>query len=239
MEYRVEEKYICTEGELRILAGRLSPFMEEDAHHGEEGRYQIRSLYFDDYDNTCFAETMDGVNDRKKFRIRIYGGCADKISLEIKYKCSGMTKKESCPLTERQCRAVMAGKVPSYQKGDPKVLHMLFLAMRTSLLRPVVIVQYERTAYINKTGNVRVTFDRNISASADIRNFLDPKLRLLPVMEKGKHVLEVKYDEVLPSYIAQALETGRQQQTPYSKYRECRIAAQAYYTGGISWVQGM
>ena len=219
MEYRVEEKYICTEGELRILAGRLSHLMEEDAHHGEEGKYQIRSLYFDDYDNTCFAETMDGVNDRKKFRIRIYGGCADKISLEVKYKCSGMTKKESCPLTEKQCSAVMAGKVPAYRKGDPTVLHMLFLAMRTSLLRPVVIVQYERTA--------------------DIRNFLEPKLRLLPVMEKGKHVLEVKYDEVLPSYIAQALETGRQQQTPYSKYRECRIAAQAYYTGGISWVQGM
>ena len=42
-----------------------------------------------------------------------------------------------------------------------------------------------------------------------------------------------KYDEVLPAYIAQALETGRLQQTPYSKYRECRIAAEAYNTGGM------
>lgn len=65
MEYRVEEKYVCTEGELLILTGRLSPLMQEDAHHGEERRYQIRSLYFDDYENSCFAETMDGVNDRK------------------------------------------------------------------------------------------------------------------------------------------------------------------------------
>ncbi len=55
MEYRVEEKYVCTEGELLILTGRLSPLMQEDAHHGEERRYQIRSLYFDDYENSCFA----------------------------------------------------------------------------------------------------------------------------------------------------------------------------------------
>lgn len=120
MEYRVEEKYVCTEGELLILTGRLSPLMQEDAHHGEERRYQIRSLYFDDYENSCFAETMDGVNDRKKFRIRIYGGCADKISLEVKYKLNGMTKKDSCMLTEEQCRAIMAGKIPAYKKMHPK-----------------------------------------------------------------------------------------------------------------------
>lgn len=233
MEYRVEEKYVCTEGELLILTGRLSPLMQEDAHHGEERRYQIRSLYFDDYENSCFAETMDGVNDRKKFRIRIYGGCSDKISLEVKFKRNGMTRKDSCMLTEEQCSAIMAGKVPVYKKDAPKVLRMLYLSMQTMLLRPVVIVQYERTAFVNKAGNVRVTFDRNISASADIRRFLDPKVRVLPVMEKGKHILEVKYDEVLPAYIAQALETGRLQQTPYSKYRECRIAAEAYNTGGM------
>ena len=47
MEYRVEEKYVCTEGELLILTGRLSPLMQEDAHHGEERRYQIVETIID------------------------------------------------------------------------------------------------------------------------------------------------------------------------------------------------
>ena len=231
MDYRVEEKYICTEGELQILAGRPSSIMKEDGHHEEGKRYQIRSLYFDDFDDSCLAETIDGANDRKKFRIRIYGGHTDRIALEVKYKLNGMTKKDACLLTEEQCRELMAGRRLPFQKSSPKVLRMLYLAMTTDRLLPVTIVQYERTAYISNIGNVRITFDRNISASADIRHFLEPGIRLMPVMEKGKHVLEVKYDEVLPDYIAQALETGRHQQTPFSKYKECRIALEAYRTG--------
>lgn len=65
-------------------------------------------------------------------------------------------------------------------------------------------------------------------SSADIRRFLDPKVRVLPVMEE---YWRVKYDEVLPAYIAQALETGRLQQTPYSKYREVQNCSRSIQYG--------
>lgn len=221
MEYRVERKYICTEGELVILEHRLAGLMERDEHLQENGIYTVRSLYFDDYQYSNMRENEDGVNERKKFRIRIYNADADRITLEVKYKKNSMTKKEACPLTRLQCETILAGGRPEYRRGDGKALHLLYLEMTTRLLHPVVIVEYERTPLIYRAGNVRVTFDRNIAASDRLEEFLEEDILRLPIMPSGRHILEVKYDEFLPDGIAQALELGTLTQTAFSKYREC------------------
>ena len=85
-------------------------------------------------------------------------------------------------------------------------------------MHPKSIVEYERTAFVEPRGNVRITFDRNISGCEKISGFFDRTLPAVPVLPKGQHVLEVKYDELLPEYIAGVLELGRLQQTAFSKY---------------------
>lgn len=222
-EYRNEWKYICTEIDLELLRRRIGPIMKLDSNQQGRTCYNIRSLYFDDYEDSCFYANTEGLDYRRKFRIRIYNHSSQRIQLEIKYKIHGMTKKESCPITEEQCRLLMAGESLPYDDSYPKPLMALYLAMKTDRMRPVEIVEYERTAYIYPVGNVRVTFDRNISGSRRIESFLDEELPLLPVMQRGRHILEVKYDEVLPSYIAAALDTGRLEQTAFSKYYLCRL----------------
>ncbi|MBP3701018.1 MAG: polyphosphate polymerase domain-containing protein, partial [Lachnospiraceae bacterium] len=172
--------------------------------------------------NSCFEANTEGLDHRRKFRIRIYNRSSKRIRLEIKYKIHGMTKKESCPLTEEQCRTLMRGECLPYDVNDPKPLQALYLAMKTQGMHPVEIVEYERTAYVYPVGNVRVTFDRNISGSSYIEGFLDGEIPLIPVMPRGKHVLEVKFDELLPTYIAAVLDTGRLEQTAFSKYYLCR-----------------
>lgn len=222
VKYRHELKYVSSELELALVKGRLDHLISLDSHVKEKGIYSIRSLYFDDYDGRCYDENESGTDPREKFRIRIYNGSVSKITLELKKKERNKTLKLSCPLTEEQCRMLMKG-VPLPMRPDyPPLLQKLLLQMRTRLLRPVIIVDYDRVPYVCKDGNVRITMDKNISASRQLDQFLEPVIPKRPVMEKGSHILEVKYDEFLPDYIKTSLELGTLRQTSFSKFYLCR-----------------
>ena len=199
MEYRNELKYVVTEAELTLLENRIRSLIRLDRHAGADGTYQIRSLYFDDLENTCYQENEMGTDPREKFRIRIYNGSADRISLELKKKQHSMTQKLSCLLTEEQCRELMAGRPLPFDASYPPVLQKLNLLMRTRLMRPKVIVEYDRTPFVEKLGNTRVTLDRNIRSSNAVLSFLEKEIPGRPVMPAGRQILEVKYDEFLPT----------------------------------------
>ena len=221
-KYRHELKYICTAAELAMIQGRIHHLIPLDSHAGENGMYQIRSLYFDDYYDRCYYENENGTDPREKFRIRIYNGKTDKISLELKKKERGKTLKLSCPLTEEQCRMLMRGEVLPDCDEYPPVLQKLLLQMKTAMLRPKIIVEYDRVPYVYKLGNVRITLDKNISSSLAIDRFLDPTIHKRPIMPAGQHVLEVKFDEFLPDYIYQTLQLRNLRQTAFSKFYLCR-----------------
>lgn len=72
--YRHEFKYLCSSAELAVLRVRLFGLMRPDPHVGTDGMYRIRSLYFDDCQDTCLRENEAGTDPREKFRIRIYNG---------------------------------------------------------------------------------------------------------------------------------------------------------------------
>ncbi len=104
-------------------AFRLQNLLPYDSHAGENGQYAIRSLYFDDYDDSCLRENEAGVDNRRKYRIRLYNGSADRLQLEIKRKRHGMTQKLSCLLTREQCEvSLMRGRCPPFLEPlDPRL----------------------------------------------------------------------------------------------------------------------
>lgn len=220
--YRHEFKYLCSYGQLRLVQARLSGLIPLDKHVGESGIYNIRSLYFDDYYDSYLRENEAGTDPREKFRIRIYNHSSERISLELKRKVRGKTQKLSCPLTEEQCRLLMAGKIPDIPKDAPAVFQKLVLMMRIRLLLPKVIVEYDRVPYVYPYGNVRITLDENIRASGRADLFLEDQIPLRPIMPAGQHILEVKYDEYLPDHIYRAAQLDNLQQTAFSKYYLCR-----------------
>ena len=222
VKWRHEFKYVSPEYILSYLEKRTGAVMSRDSHTGERGLYAIRSIYFDDIDNTCYRENEDGTDPREKFRIRAYNCSKKRISLELKQRERGKCHKISCPLPLEVCEEIMAGKIPRVQGDEPFLLKKLIAQMRLRALRPVVIVSYERVPFVCHFGNVRVTFDRNIRSSADIAGFFEPHLASRPVLSAGVNMIEVKYDEFLPDYIAEILQTGRLQQTSFSKYYLCR-----------------
>lgn len=229
LKYRHELKYVVSTAQIACLRNRIRPFTELDGHVKGNGLYNIRSLYFDDYRDTCYYENEYGTSPREKFRIRIYNGSRKEIHLELKRKEHGKTHKDSCSLTAGQCDIIFAGEALPYSADYPAVLKKFCLQQKNMLLRPRVIVEYEREPYIHSGGNVRITFDTDIRSSNDKERFFEKKIFARPIMPAGVHLLEVKYDEYLPDHIYRALQMENLQLATFSKYYLCR----KYNMGGI------
>lgn len=223
--FRHEYKYLVSEQQLELVATQIASIMQLDKHVNQEGKdagtYNIRSLYFDDYDNTCYFENENGTDPREKFRIRIYNHQDKNIFLELKKKARGKCIKNSCTLSRELCDEIIAGKKPAICNCNHPLLNKFLIQMETRQLHPVVIVEYDRTPYVYNLGNVRVTFDRNIRSSKSEELF-NPQLPLRPILPVGQHVLEVKWDEYLPDYIYKTVMIDQLQWTSFSKFYLCR-----------------
>lgn len=206
---------------MQIILARIRHLCKRDSHTGEQGVYCIRSIYFDDLWNSCLKENENGNDPREKFRIRIYNADSSRITLECKKKEHTMTHKDSCQLTMEQYVQIINGSYIPKDTDDP-LLRRFAMQLHTRMLRAKVIVAYERTPFVYVAGNVRITFDRNIGSTTNIAGFFDKNLSLRPIMDKGEHVLEVKYDEFLPDYLYQALNLANLRQSAFSKYALCR-----------------
>ena len=231
--YRVEDKFSCSEMEMLLLQTRLESVLNVDTNQKKSNGYQITSVYFDDYWDSCLHEAIDGVRDRCKYRIRIYDNNFDVIKLEIKYKKDSRIYKISQRITfeemktflrgecvERQQSAVREENVCSAAKGD--VIDRMNLAIKMKKIEPVVIVEYDRRAFVYELGNVRITLDSNLRYSTNVEDFISGKREQYRVVPDTNRVIEVKYDEMLPGFIAGLIENGNMAQTSFSKYCLCR-----------------
>lgn len=223
MRFRHEMKYLVSDAQLMMLSSRLKGIMQPDKHAGPDGKYVIRSLYFDDVDNTSYYENDAGTGRREKFRIRIYNGSMDRISLERKSKVSDKIRKVSCILTREQYEILSDDRADKTVKEEyPELMQKVLSMYQLRLLKPKVIVEYERTPYVYRLGNVRITFDRNVTSSVFLDSFSEQHIHGRPIMPAGMQLLEVKYDEFLPDHIYRSLALDNLRLTAYSKYYLCR-----------------
>lgn len=224
LHYRHEYKYPLTNGQILVEDAKISAIAFKDVHVGETGFYNVRSLYFDDYENSCYMANENGVDEREKFRIRIYNQSAERISLELKEKIRGKTSKSACLISESQCRQLMKGQIPTVIDSSQRVLNKLAYLMAVRLMRPAVIVDYDRVPYIYRLddANVRVTFDKNITSISDVSTFLDKKVYGRGVMPVGHALMEVKFDSFLPDEIYSLLQLEGLTASTFSKYYLCR-----------------
>ncbi len=203
--------------------------MEKDSHTPDNGRYLIHSLYFDDYKDTSVYTTNSGLSKRFKWRIRYYGDDLDYIVLERKEKINSRCHKKSCKLTLTEYDKIISGNITDIVYDTNKeLLKELARDMLIYDYRPKVIVDYERIAYVEEITNVRITFDMKISASYELEHFLDGDYTKFYIQETGENVLEVKFDDILPSYIRNIVESYGFNQTSFSKYYYSRKIIDSY-----------
>lgn len=221
--FRHELKYYINYHDYVLLKNTLKPLLSLDRNAGEDGDYHIRSLYFDDAYETALAEKIAGSDIRSKFRIRIYGFSDNIIKFEKKYKQGQYIGKTSFTVTRDECDALIAGDCRCLEGRTEPLAEEIFLQMKNNLLRPRVIVDYRREAYVSPFENVRITFDKDIRAGLWLTDIFNPNAPTMPVLETGTMVLEVKFNRYLPVFIKTVLNNvNAAQRSAVSKYVLCR-----------------
>lgn len=220
--FRHEFKYHISYIEYISMRQRLKHVLKLDKHALASGDYHIRSLYFDDSKNTALFEKQIGINSRKKYRIRIYNISDSVIKLEKKSRIGQFISKESVFLTRENIDSIVAGKIDFMRDSDESLLNELYFDMKSYGFKPIVIVDYEREAYVSSYGNIRVTFDKKLKTGLFDKKLFDKNLPTVDVLEDGHLILEVKYDNYLPDHIRNIIQVKNPLRDAISKYTYCR-----------------
>ena len=221
--FRHEIKYYINYKDHMLLRTALGAVMRLDDNVDENGGYHIRSLYFDDIYETALAEKISGVDDRCKFRIRIYNLDDSYIKLEKKSKNGKFISKTSIRISRPEYDSIIAGDGSFLLEKDNAVAREFYSLMKMRLLRPRVLVDYWREAYVYSVEDTRITFDIDLKGSTMLTDIFDPKTPVLPVFDNGLLVLEVKFNRYLPESIKCALgSVSAVKRSAISKYALCR-----------------
>lgn len=220
MNFRHEIKHEISLSDMITIRQRLRAVVYPDPHT-IDGKYFIRSLYFDNLADKALREKIDGVNQREKFRIRYYNGDTSLIHLEKKSKLNGLGTKQSVSLTELQAQAIVDGELEWMIHSDYPLIRELYAKMSVEGIRPKTIVDYTREPFIFPAGNVRITLDYDIRSGLACTDFMNQNCVTVPVTQAI--ILEVKWDAYLPDIIRDAVSLESRREGAFSKYAACRI----------------
>ncbi|MGI6151595.1 MAG: polyphosphate polymerase domain-containing protein [Christensenellales bacterium] len=221
--YRHELKYFINRGAAVELKTRLLQTMDLDKYaRARGGRYHIRSLYFDDAIDSAVREKLDGVEERKKFRIRIYNYSDQEIFLECKQKSGQYIRKYGTQIDRNLCDEICAGHWQNLLYHDAPICRELYYQMSCRFLRPSVIVDYARTPFVARYQDVRITFDDDLRTGVFSKDLFDPYIPTVPALDSYDLILEVKFNEYLPDYYHRLVQTDYAVRSAASKYVICR-----------------
>lgn len=214
-------KYLINMPDYALLRARLTGVMQRDSNAGESGEYWIRSLYFDDYWNTAYEEKDMGVLLRKKYRIRIYNCRDNLIMLERKSKYGAYINKEAAPLTRQECDLILAGEYGFLEKSPHRLLSEFYYECVSRVMRPRVVVDYDREPFVMQAGDVRITFDKHVRTGMGSFDIFDPDMPTIEVMPGNQMIMEVKFTQFLPRLLRRLLPPRASIMTAASKYIMC------------------
>jgi len=221
-QFRHELKYYLNMADYLVIRSRLSNIASSDPFAGSDGKYRIRSLYFETPDDKALQEKLTGVNEREKFRIRYYNNDTSFIRLEKKEKTANASSKVNCSITKEEVDRILAGDKEWMINAGRPLLVELYAKMKYLGLQPRTIVDYDRECFIYTPGNVRIALDSNISTGIYAVNLFDDvpmiKAHGVPVI-----ILEVKYDNFLPMIIQELVQLPNRRWTAFSKYASARV----------------
>ncbi len=222
---RHELKFLITRTQLEVLRHTVGHVLSLDPNAARNGgNYHIRSLYFDTVFDDALYDKIAGVKDRDKYRIRIYNLTDKNIFMECKTKVGNLISKRSAKISRDLAEQLIAADPTGLEYTQSGLLRDVYREMRTRLLHPVVIVDYEREAYVHTAEEVRITFDMRVRSGLNSIDLFNPEVPTVPVLPHDETVLEVKYNRVLPPYLRDVLSWACPEavQTAVSKYTLCR-----------------
>ncbi len=232
MQLRYEQKYLLGYDRLDMLRKRIEPFVYPDTHTNENlgfPQYTVRSIYYDSHTLEAVDEKVEGVELRKKFRIRVYDTENEnsKVYLEIKRKIADRIMKHRCKLHYSNLHSVMENRDLEAILGSENMKNLedgqrFFFGLIKHNMRPLNRITYEREAYHGKFDHgVRITFDKNIRSKLypDLNEIFEDDQNTF--VWKAGFVLEIKYFEApMPSWLRNIVTEFNLKQQALSKYVE-------------------
>ena len=210
--FRHEYKYIIPYGDMLNLRNKLDKVLKLD----RDNAYMVRSVYFDNPDDSDYYDKQGGEMIRKKLRLRIYDVDSDLAKIEIKGKYDYHQLKESLVVNQETAKKIMNGDYSDLLKMDNDLAKKIYVLFQSGY-RPKVIIEYDRAAYITST-TTRITFDYNIKKSNDFEKFYTNDINYFELTNPNDVVLEVKFDRFLEPYISKILDKYTSRYQSVSKY---------------------
>ena len=219
--YRHEYKYWISRQSADLLRRQLPHLLRPDPHVGPTGQYTIRSLYFDDPAYSAYYEKVNGVRDRAKYRIRCYNYNFDILKLEKKEKHGALTKKTAQSISRRDAQVLCHSLLDHCPDQPGPLTEELRLACCGRALRPMVLVDYDRTPFVSICGNTRITLDENLRTRVACSDLEASEQALIPVLQPNQAILEVKFDDFIPAHFLQVLNAIPKTPMAISKFPLC------------------
>lgn len=218
MKYRNELKYLLNYYDYTFIKLRLKQILSLDPNVDSGESYDVRSLYFDDYYNSAYNDKYAGVLNRSKYRIRIYNHSERTTHLERKIKVGAYNQKQTASLTVEDVRCVLQGDYEFLLQSSDNLLKSFYHECISNLMRPRVVVDYEREPYTMEAGDVRITFDKNIRAGVEGFDIFNVEMPTIEALPPDLLIMEVKFTEFLPNIIRTVLPSEAADYTAVSKY---------------------
>lgn len=214
---RTEQKYLLNPLECAHLEYVLSGTLHRDEHSAQKA-YAVRSLYFDTPDDRDFYDKADGLEMRRKIRLRIYDPNAQFAKLELKEKQGSLQRKRSLTLDRTQAMHLCVGDYSVLKQIDNEFAWELYTRMQQFFYMPKCIVEYDRIAFVVPENDIRVTLDSNLRAGERRLDLFASDLPLYPVGIPGETTMEVKFNGFLLSYVKDIVSLASRTRCSRSKY---------------------
>lgn len=218
----METKYLISVPEKLYLIEELKKILNEDTY-GENGYYNVRSLYFDNENDQDYIDKLENSVIRKGIRLRIYTPMDKFAKLEIKKKNGDNQQKLSLKIKREDAIEILNKNFKVLKKYPGLISEELYSVMTKEKYRPVTVVNYHRKAFDSRTLGVRITIDSNLTYNNYEFNIFEDKLQLYNLSSVSENVLEIKLENYMSEILNEILNKVNKLGKPVSKYRRSRL----------------
>jgi len=225
---RYELKYLLSREQTEYLRKRLVGHMEVDKY----GKTSIASLYYDTPSYQLIRTSVEKPPFKEKIRLRSYGIATEEspVYLELKRKAYGIVYKRRVETTIPLVHRFFAGDGDICSPGQINKEITTFRDYYKTLV-PACLIIYDRVAYFEPGGDLRLTIDENPRYRTDDLT-LTKSMEGKPLLDDGWTILEVKVQEAMPLWLTSILSEGKIYKGSFSKYGEAyrrQLADIRYY----------
>ena len=220
---RKELKYYIPYAQYFALSHLLSKFLKQDSHNIQGKGYPVRSLYFDTIENRSYEEKAAGLEERTKYRLRIYGFDDAQVKFEVKRKFNDVVLKETAFISREDAKQIQSRNYEVLLKYKDSVLNKIYKEFKKQHYQPVLLVDYWREAYMLDFNNIRVVFDRFLKSSTLQLDVFDSRTFTTRRLKRGILIMEIKYNHFIPDFLKTLLQIPSFARSAISKYTIGRL----------------